>query len=57
MGCIERLRSDEQDERDRQFDQIVGSSSALEAALREVERVAPTDATVLVLGETGTGKE
>ena len=57
MGCIERLRSGDQDDRDRQFDQIVGSSPALESVLAEVERVAPTDSTVLVLGETGTGKE
>jgi formate hydrogenlyase transcriptional activator len=54
---LDRLRSGEQDERDRQFDQIVGSSPALEFVLVEVERVAPTDSTVLVLGETGTGKE
>ncbi|HWR16785.1 MAG TPA: sigma 54-interacting transcriptional regulator [Terriglobales bacterium] len=46
-----------QDERGREFDQIVGSSAALESVLMEVERVAPTDSTVLVLGETGTGKE
>jgi formate hydrogenlyase transcriptional activator len=39
------------------FDQIIGSSPALEFVLSEVERVAPTDSTVLVLGETGTGKE
>jgi formate hydrogenlyase transcriptional activator len=57
MGSCERLRSDEQDERDRQFDQIVGSSPALESVLADVERVARTDSTVLVLGETGTGKE
>jgi formate hydrogenlyase transcriptional activator len=57
MGGIERLRSGDQDDRDRQFDQIVGSSPALESVLAEVERVAPTDSTVLVLGETGTGKE
>jgi formate hydrogenlyase transcriptional activator len=44
-------------ERDRRFSQIVGSSPALESVLAEVERVAPTDSTVLVLGETGTGKE
>ncbi len=57
MGCIERLRSGDQDDRDRQFDQIVGSSPALESVLADVERVARTDSTVLVLGETGTGKE
>jgi formate hydrogenlyase transcriptional activator len=57
MGSFDGLRSSEQDGRDRQFDQIVGSSPALESALAEVQRVAPTDSTVLVLGETGTGKE
>jgi len=57
VGCIERLRSGDQDERDRQFDQIVGSSPALESVLADVERVARTDSTVLVLGETGAGKE
>jgi len=41
----------------RGTEQIVGNSSALRSALDEVKRVAPTDATVLVLGETGTGKE
>jgi transcriptional regulator with GAF, ATPase, and Fis domain len=39
------------------FAQIIGTSPALELVLGQVERVAPTDATVLVLGETGTGKE
>ncbi len=39
------------------FDGIIGSSEPLRAALEEVERVANTDATVLLLGETGTGKE
>ncbi|HEY4046674.1 MAG TPA: sigma 54-interacting transcriptional regulator [Acidobacteriaceae bacterium] len=57
MSSLTRIRSGEQDEKDRQFDQIVGSSTALESVLAEVERVAPTDSTVLVLGETGTGKE
>jgi formate hydrogenlyase transcriptional activator len=57
VSALERLRSGEQDEGDRQFDQIVGSSPALESVLEEVERVAPTDSTVLILGETGTGKE
>ncbi len=39
------------------FGDIVGDSPALKAVLRQVERVAPTDASVLLLGETGTGKE
>jgi formate hydrogenlyase transcriptional activator len=42
---------------ERKFEQIIGNSPALESALAEVEQVAPTNATVLVLGETGTGKE
>ena len=36
---------------------IIGESPALKGVLRQVERVAPTDASVLLLGETGTGKE
>jgi transcriptional regulator with GAF, ATPase, and Fis domain len=47
----------EQEGIDREFERIVGKSPALEAVLEEVERVAPTDATVLIQGETGTGKE
>lgn len=39
------------------FEEIVGESPRLKSALTKVERVAPTDSTVLVLGETGTGKE
>jgi formate hydrogenlyase transcriptional activator len=39
------------------FEEIVGSSAALKRILRQVEVVAPTDATALILGETGTGKE
>jgi formate hydrogenlyase transcriptional activator len=39
------------------FEEIVGNSPALLAVLRAVEQVAPTDSTVLIYGETGTGKE
>ena len=40
-----------------QFEEIVGRSAALQRVLRDVEVVAPTDSGVLILGETGTGKE
>jgi formate hydrogenlyase transcriptional activator len=39
------------------FEEIVGNSPALLKVLRDVEQVAPTDSTVLIFGETGTGKE
>jgi transcriptional regulator with GAF, ATPase, and Fis domain len=39
------------------FDEIIGNSPALLKVLQQVEQVAPTDATVMILGETGTGKE
>jgi PAS domain S-box-containing protein len=39
------------------FDEIVGKSSALQKLLKELETVGPTDSTVLIHGETGTGKE
>src|SRR5262249_24947488 len=39
------------------FEEIVDSSEALRAVLRHVAKVAPTDSTVLILGETGAGKE
>jgi len=41
----------------RRFEQVIGNSPALESVLEQVERVAPTDSTVLIHGETGTGKE
>ncbi len=41
----------------RMFEEIVGSSPALQSVLAKVAKVAPTDSTVLVTGETGTGKE
>jgi formate hydrogenlyase transcriptional activator len=43
--------------RERHFDEIIGATPALKKALRDVERVAGTGATVLVRGDTGTGKE
>jgi formate hydrogenlyase transcriptional activator len=57
VGGFETLRSRDQDDRNREFERIVGNSPALEAVLEQVERVAPTDSTVLIQGETGTGKE
>ena len=39
------------------FEEIVGTSAALQAVLSRVSKVAPTDSTVLITGETGTGKE
>ncbi len=42
---------------DHRFDDIVGESGGLRSVLRHIETVAPTDATVLIQGETGTGKE
>jgi formate hydrogenlyase transcriptional activator len=43
--------------RSSMFEEIVGSSEALRRVLEQVSRVAPTDSTVLIQGETGTGKE
>jgi formate hydrogenlyase transcriptional activator len=54
---VKRIPSSEQDSGARRFEQIIGNSPALESVLADVERVAPTDSTVLILGETGTGKE
>ena len=49
--------NDEQEESSVSFPGIVGRSAALRDVLQQVEMVAPTDSTVLLLGETGTGKE
>jgi len=53
---VEGIEEEEVDPKD-DFGEIVGSSAALRRVQRQVELVAPTDATVLILGETGTGKE
>lgn len=47
----------EEEARSEQFGEIVGDSAALRRVLKEVETVAPTGSTVLIRGETGTGKE
>jgi len=47
----------EADPPDRRFKRIIGNSAALESVLDQVEQVASTDSTVLIEGETGTGKE
>ena len=52
-----RARQPQGDTGQPNFDEIVGTSAALKAALNKVEVVAPTESTVLILGETGTGKE
>jgi formate hydrogenlyase transcriptional activator len=57
VGTLQQLGSGNQDWKERRFERIIGRSSALEAVLEEVERVAPADSTVLIQGETGTGKE
>src|ERR1700730_3127550 len=53
----ENLALREQIDRDSMFEDIVGSSEALGKVLRQIAKVAPSDSTVLILGETGTGKE
>src|SRR5262249_2250244 len=53
----ENLYLDEEVRTEHNFGEIVGDSAALRRLLREVETVAPTGSTVLIRGETGTGKE
>jgi formate hydrogenlyase transcriptional activator len=53
----EKLYLEEEIRADSDFERIIGKSAALKRVLRLVETVAPSDSTVLLLGETGTGKE
>jgi formate hydrogenlyase transcriptional activator len=53
----ENVYLQEEIRREHPFEEILGSSPALLATLRKLEQVAPTDSSVLILGETGTGKE
>src|SRR5437879_12153 len=57
VGAFQRFGNAEQASNERRFEQVIGNSPALESVLEQVERVAPTDSTVLIQGETGTGKE
>jgi formate hydrogenlyase transcriptional activator len=57
VAAVARFGSADLEASPRRFEQIIGSSPALESVLEQVERVAPTDSTVLIQGETGTGKE
>jgi formate hydrogenlyase transcriptional activator len=57
VGTIQRFGSSDQPPFELRFGQVIGKSPALESVLEQVEQVAPTDSTVLIQGETGTGKE
>src|SRR6185369_3750663 len=61
-SAAERLKEEnvalrEEIDRASMFEEIVGTSPALQAVLSRISKVAPTDSTVLITGETGTGKE
>jgi formate hydrogenlyase transcriptional activator len=53
----EKLYLEDEIRSEMNFDEIIGEASSLRAILKQVETVAPTDSTVLITGETGTGKE
>jgi formate hydrogenlyase transcriptional activator len=55
--ALEKLYLEDEIRSELKFQEIVGKSEALRRVLQEVETVAPTDSTVLIYGETGTGKE
>src|SRR5882762_3430095 len=57
VPAVESVKVSEPDRDERRFEQVIGKSSALESVFEQVECVAPTDSTVLIQGETGTGKE
>src|ERR1700688_4722067 len=57
MGAFEKFGCGDQKSNPHKFEQVVGQSPALESVFEQVECVAPTDSTVLIQGETGTGKE
>ena len=53
----EKLYLEDEIRSEKGFEEIIGRSAAIRAVLRDIETVAPTDSTVLIYGETGTGKE
>jgi formate hydrogenlyase transcriptional activator len=55
--ATEKLDPEDEIRSERGFEEIIGCSAAIRAVLRQIETVAPTDSTVLICGETGTGKE
>jgi transcriptional regulator with GAF, ATPase, and Fis domain len=57
VETFEKIESGDHVSCRRRFEQLIGNSPALEAVLEQVGRVAPMDSTVLIQGETGTGKE
>jgi formate hydrogenlyase transcriptional activator len=57
MGDYATVLNPAPDHAERTFERIIGNSAALESVLEQVEQVAPMDSTVLIEGETGTGKE
>ena len=57
MRTFDTIERNDQALSPRSFEQLIGNSPALEEALEHVKRVAPMDSTVLIQGETGTGKE
>ncbi len=59
VATATKLSPDDANDQTDDFDrsEIIGNSPALESVLQKVRRVAPTDASVLILGENGTGKE
>jgi transcriptional regulator with GAF, ATPase, and Fis domain len=57
VGAFENIGNSGQVSYERRFEQLIGNSPGLEAVLEQVERVAPMNSTVLIQGETGTGKE
>jgi len=53
----EKIYLENEIQAEHNFEEIIGESSALKEVLRQIETVAKTDSTVIILGETGTGKE